>query len=415
MLFFFFSKNSCAQVFEPTFNTKTDSSFRGKKYHLFSFDEANQTDIKDVARSVLKKGARKVPESFEHVPGKLHISPLLAPTYTIQTGYGALIGSEIAFYTDSSANQNISSILTSLNYTQYRQTVLPVEASFWSRNNKYNYQVDWRYLNYPSMTYGLGGGTPLSQGYSLDYYSLRLHQSVFRSVAKNMLVGLGYDYDHIWDIHELNAQNGDSVGGKTDYDQYGFSKTATASGISIGFLYDSRRNSINPNQGSYLNVSFRPKFKFLGSNESWQSLFAEFKHYEKFPKNTNNVIAFWSYNWLTVSGNPPYLLLPSTGWDTYWNTGRGYIQGRYRSKNMIYLETEYRFAITPDGLFSGVAFINAGTYSEKITNNFEYISPGYGLGLRIKLDKFSKTNFCIDYGWGLPGNRGFALNIGEVF
>ena len=82
---------------------------------------------------------------------------------------------------------------------------------------------------------------------------------------------------------------------------------------------------------------------------------------------------------------------------------------------MVYLETEYRFAITPDGLFSGVAFINAESFSEKMTNKFEYIAPGYGLGLRIKLDKFSKTNFCIDYGWGQPGNRGFALNIGEVF
>jgi hypothetical protein len=386
-----------------------------KNYSLFTYNQSRQIDVMDVARMLLKAGAKQRVENDAHTPGKLHISPLIAPTYTIQTGFGALIGSEFAFYTDSNKNENISSILTSINYTQYQQTIFPIESSIWSKNNKYNYQTDWRYLNYPSLTYGLGGGTPLSKGYYIDYYSLRLHQSVFRAIAKNTYAGIGYDYDHFWNIRELNILGGDSTGGKTDYDKYGFSKTSTSSGISVGLLYDSRRNSINPDNGSYLNLSYRPKLTFLGSDANWESLLVEFKHYQKFPANSNNILALWSYNWLTLSGNPPYLLLPSTGWDAYWNTGRGYTQGRFRSKNMVYLESEYRFGITPDGLIGGVIFINAQTFSEMVTNKFEYISPGYGLGLRLKLNKFSKTNFCIDYGWGLSGNRGFALNIGEVF
>jgi hypothetical protein len=405
--------NNAQEPLHLPYIQKKDSTI--KKYSLFSYNAANQTDITDVARSVLKKGSLKHPEDYTHVPGKLHISPLIAPTYTIQTGFGALIGSEFAFYTDSNKNENISSILTSINYTQYAQTIFPIESSIWTKNNKYNFQTDWRYLNYPSLTYGLGGGTPLSNGYYVDYSSIRLHQALFRSIAKNTYAGIGYDFDHFWNIKEENAVGGDSASGKTDYDIYGFSKTATSSGISIGLLYDSRRNSINPDNGSYLNFSYRPRFTFLGSNTNWESLLIEFKHYEKFPHNSNNVFAVWSYNWLTLRGNPPYLLLPSTGWDAYWNTGRGYTQGRFRGKNMAYLESEYRFAITPDGLFSGVVFGNMESISEKTTNKFEYIAPGYGLGLRIKLNKFSKTNFCVDYGWGKSGNKGFALNIGEVF
>ena len=386
-----------------------------KKFALFSYDPSKQLDVMDIGRMALKSGAKQRVETDAHVPGKLHVSPLVAPTYTIQTGFGALIGSEFAFYTDSGRTADISSILTSINYTQYQQTIFPVESSIWTKHNKYNFQTDWRYLNYPSLTYGLGAGTPLSNGYYIDYFSLRLHQSVFRSIAKNTYVGIGYDYDHFWDIKELNAQGGDSTGGNTDFDRYGFSKSSTSSGISVGLLYDSRRNSINPDQGNYLNFSYRPRFTFMGSDANWESLLVEFKHYQKLPANSNNVLAVWSYNWLTLSGNPPYLLLPSTGWDAYWNTGRGYTQGRFRSKNMVYLESEYRFGITPDGLIGGVVFINAESFTEMITNKFEYIDPGYGLGIRIKLNKFSRTNFCIDYGWGLSGNRGFALNIGEVF
>ena len=82
---------------------------------------------------------------------------------------------------------------------------------------------------------------------------------------------------------------------------------------------------------------------------------------------------------------------------------------------MLYAETEYRFGITPDGLFGGVIFANAESFSEKTSNKFEYIAPGYGLGIRIKLNKLSRANLCIDYGFGNGGSRGIAVNLGEVF
>src|SRR5262249_15608198 len=114
-------------------------------------------------------------------------------------------------------------------------------------------------------------------------------------------------------------------------------------------------------------------------------------------------------------GAAPYLLLPSTGWDAYSNTARGYIQGRYRSRNMLYFESEYRFGITGNGLLGGVVFGNAQSFSERATGKYTYIQPGYGMGLRISLNKFSRTNLCVDYGWGSHGSGGFFVNLGEVF
>ncbi|MFX8681218.1 hypothetical protein ABTM69_21425, partial [Acinetobacter baumannii] len=67
------------------------------------------------------------------------------------------------------------------------------------------------------------------------------------------------------------------------------------------------------------------------------------RKYITFPRRSKNTLALWSYNWLTVDGTPPYLLLPSTGWDDQYNTGRGYIQSRFRGKQMVYFETEYRY------------------------------------------------------------------------
>jgi hypothetical protein len=60
-------------------------------------------------------------------------------------------------------------------------------------------------------------------------------------------------------------------------------------------------------------------------------------------------------------------------------------------------------------------FINGQTYSSDIFSNYNSVKIGYGLGLRIKLNKFSGANICIDYGFGKNGSRGFAVNLGEIF
>src|ERR1700743_306571 len=140
----------------------------------------------------------------------------------------------------------------------------------------------------------------------------------------------------------------------TDFERYGLSPKEVASGISLHFLFDSRRNPINPEKGNYASITYRPNFTFLGSDQNWQSLIVDLRKYINFPSSTHNVLAIWSYDWFTVGGGkPPYLLLPSTGWDAYSNTARGYIQGRFRSKDMLYFESEYRFGITSNGLFGG--------------------------------------------------------------
>jgi hypothetical protein len=155
----------------------------------------------------------------------------------------------------------------------------------------------------------------------------------------------------------------------------------------------------------------------MGSDNNWQSLLIELRKYIRFPNNSKNILAFWSYNWLTLGkGRPPYLLLPSTGWDDFYNTGRGYIQGRYRGKDMLYFETEYRFGITKNGLLGGVVFANAESFSREISKQqLAFIAPAAGLGIRIRLNKFSGANLCVDYGFGTDGSRGISVNLGEVF
>ena len=396
-----------------------DSTIIIKKHGFFYYDSLRQIDLPDVARIIFGKQSKPRSDTGALLTSHAHISFIPAAGYTLQTGFAAILSGNIAFYNGAKEGENLSTVLTSITYSQYKQIILPLQTNIWSKNGKYNYQSDWRYLKYPSYTYGLGTNTTLANGYMIDFSYLRLHQNVSRIIAKNFYAGIGIDADLYWNVRELDADSGT----KTDFQNYGLTKNETAVGPTFNLLYDSRRNSINPENGSYINLSYRPKFTFMGSDANWQSLLFEYKAYKKFPASSDNIISLWSYNWFTLGGKTPYLLLPSTGWDAYVNTGRGFIQGRYRGSDMLYLETEYRFNITSNGLFGGVIFANAETFSTRASTldgnasfkTFDAIQPGYGIGLRIKINKFSRTNLCIDYGWGTGGSRGIAVNLGEVF
>lgn len=372
---------------------------------------ANQTDITDVFAKIFKKHTERIDTMAELKPFKLHWSTVPAIGYTLQTGFAALLSENVAFYTSLLPNQKLTSISTSITYSQYNQIILPLQADIWTKDNKYNFILDWRYMKYPSTTYGLGGNTVPSDGYTIDFNYAKFHESILRKINKNLYVGAGYYLDYFWKIREENPP---ATG--TDFEKYGLTTTSISSGIAARLIYDSRLNQINAKQGFYANIAYRPNFTFLGSDNNWSSLLLEFRKYIKFKPTSKNVLALWSYNWLTVGGGaPPYLLLPSTGWDDFFNTGRGYIQSRFRQQNMIYLESEYRFVITNNGLIGGVVFANAETFSPFLTGTYSTIAPGVGFGIRLKLNKFSGANLCVDYGFGIEGSRGIAVNLGEVF
>jgi hypothetical protein len=153
---------------------------------------------------------------------------------------------------------------------------------------------------------------------------------------------------------------------------------------------------------------------WLGTDSSWQSFQTDFRTYSRLDQNGRSVLAFWNTTWFTFGGTP-YLELPAIGWDTYQRSGRGYAQGRVRGRNQIYTEGEYRLAITRDGFWGAVAFVSLLATSDPVTNGFERVDPGGGVGLRIKLNKKSSTNITIDFGFGAEGSNGLFLGSGEAF
>lgn len=380
-----------------------------------SAEEENRKDLsgrKDMVDWLHSITHRK--QSARRDAGAYHLSVVPAAGYSLQTGLAGVLSANLGFYTapHRESSDKISSLLTSVTYSQYRQIIFPIQADIWTKNNRFNIITDWRYLAYPSTTFGLGGHSDINNGYTINFKYLKLHQALLAEVTQNVYAGLGLFYDYFWDVRQVDPP----AGVKTDFERYGLTNTVTAVGPAFRLLLDTRKNQIAPNGGWYGSVVYRPNFTWMGSDNDWQSLVLELRKYIPLNASKRNVLAFWSYNWLTPGGGkPPYLLLPSTGWDDFYNTGRGYMQGRYRGKDMVYLESECRFDVTRNGLLGAVVFVNAQSFSKELSKQLSVIAPGAGVGVRLRLNKFSGANLCVDYGFGTEGSRGIFVNLGEVF
>lgn len=400
-------------VFANGVYSQTDSVQNNNPNTLLAKKQSDK-DIRDVIKFSHKKN--KVVDTVPQI-GKNLFSIVPALGYTLQTGFAGIISANLAYYNSAQTNQKISSISTSFTYSQYNQSIVPFTADIWTKGNKINFITDCRFIDYPSSVYGLGGkrisvDSNANVGYTIDFAGMKVHQTVMFSVAKNMYAGIGYYYDQFWGIKAL-----DSLKRNAAYLlKRDLGTNELASGLAVRFLFDSRLNQINPDQGLYVNVVLRDNFKFLGSNTDWTSMQTDVRGYTRFPKSSKNVLGFWALAWTTLSKNsPPYLLLPSTGWDDQYNSGRGYIQGRFRGDQMYYFEDEYRFRISRNGLIGGVLFTNFQYFSGSLSQQYQSLKIGYGLGLRIKLNKYSGANLCVDYGFGENGSQGFFVNLGEVF
>ncbi len=371
-------------------------------------DSMPQKDVIDLAYTLLKR-QRPQPAGATREPGiRWAIVPGLG--YTLPNGLILALSTNGAFFTDLSPDQNQSIVYTSLAVTSKSQATITHQHNIWSRGNKFIFTGDHRYWIYPQETFGLGGDTRLSDARLLNYRLLRVSEYVYRQVSGDWYAGAGYVLTY---NHRIRPE-GEITGSTEDFLLYGGEEATTSSGLGAALLYDTRRNQNNPVAGGrYLSVQVLQNFRWLGSNRSWRSLLLDTRSYYSLGKR--NKLAFWGLGWFAFQSNPPYLDLPATAWDANYNSGRGYTQGRFRGKNLLYGEAEYRLALTRNGLFGAVMFTNVQTVTDWPSNRFSKIHPAAGGGLRIKFNKKSNTNIAIDYGFGADGSRGLFVNLGEVF
>ena len=123
-----------------------------------------------------------------------------------------------------------------------------------------------------------------------------------------------------------------------------------------------------------------------------------------YPFIASHVLAVQGYM-NVINGEPPFYMLSLLGGQYLM---RGYYEGRYRDKNMLAVQMEYRLPRWKR--------IGATGFVAPATSNFalKNLKPSAGLGLRYLLVPVEKINLRLDLGWG-KDSSGFYLAMAEAF
>ncbi|HET9325833.1 MAG TPA: hypothetical protein VFQ05_03595 [Candidatus Eisenbacteria bacterium] len=373
-------------------------------------DSAALRDITDVLRSWFGLPVR-TEVARELKPG---LSLTILPSIGYNPSYGAFIGASVAIggWLGDPLTTNLSAGSAGASYSTTEQISVHLKSDFYLPDNAWALKGDWRYLDTSQPTFGLGSAHPGQSSYPMEFVLYRLHETVLKRVKQTPIyVGLGYHFDRYDEIHDERAEAGET----TPYLVYsgGLPSRSQSSAVSGNVLIDTRDNAINAGRGVFWNASLRFDLRELGSDEDRQTLWSDFRTYVHLPRG-RDVLAIWNYYWFTF-GRGPYLDLPAIGWDTYGRSGRGYLQGRIRSANMVYLEFEYRRRFTRDDMFGGVAFMNMTASTNSSGGPFGTPDPGFGLGIRVKFNKKTNTNLSVDAARGQDDTTRFFFGLQEVF
>ncbi|HXB91596.1 MAG TPA: hypothetical protein VNU72_04870 [Puia sp.] len=336
----------------------------------------------------------------------------LVPAAPVNLGQKQAVVSSLnmAFYAGNHATTNLSSIYF-VPYTNFSdRSGFIVTPNVWLSNNEWNLIGDLRLSANQNYTYGVGGNTTEDTRDEVDNNYIRGYLTVNRKIWGPVYAGVGYNYDYYYNIKDTYTNDSPSV-----FSKYGIGTgpSSTSSGVTFNLLLDDRKNSLNPARGLYSSVVLRFNPSFLPNDNSWSSLYFDTRKYFSLSELKHSILGFWLLYW-GCYGDVPYFNLPGTGLDASGRTGRGYVLGRYRGKQMIYGETEYRFDISRNGLWGGVVFANVQDYKELSSGEFAYLLPAAGTGLRIKFNKRSGVNLTLDFAVG-KNSFNWYLNLGEFF
>jgi outer membrane protein assembly factor BamA len=357
---------------------------------------------------------------------------LVIPVIGVQPATGFSYGAT-AQYTFKGADltDKYSSANLGVTFTTKDQLLVNVKNNILLKDNKIYLSGDYRLYVFTQPNYGLGTNIipRNSKGPDfdiesieepMDYNYFKFHQTASWEVEKHFYVGGGIEMDWYSTIIDknLDVENEKFTNHYNYSKQNGFEDNEYfVNGVSLNLIYDSRDNQINTRKGWFANLNYRFNSALFNGQKSSNVLYTEFRYFIPLsPKREQFVLGFWTFGQFVTNGVVPYLNLPAIGWDQRSRSGEGYTQGLFRGNNLVNVQAELRFPITCNQLLSGTVFSNFTTASNKNDRIglFEYIQPAFGFGLRVLIDKATRTNLVLDYAVG-NHSSGFYLNAGETF
>lgn len=326
-------------------------------------------------------------------------SVLPGPFYTpeLKLGLGTAIAGIYRVDPDDRVTQN-----SSISFTGFVSS--SGALGFGMKNYTFFADDEWRLFidgaiaKIPTGFWGIGYDA--AQGKEQKYIeeSFRLHPQLMRQVAGNLYAGVG------WDFSTLDAKVDDANPGD-NFSQYGANTSSLNSGATVLINYDSRDVITQTTRGQFFSSEYSVFDPEVGSDSHFTVLQLQYNYYA--PLNDSDVLAFDLWGRF-ARGDVPWDRLSEAGDD---NRMRGYFQGRYRDKDVVSTQLEYRKKL--NWRHGYVLWVGAGALGENPQDLSDHpLLPTIGAGYRFEVKP--DMNLRLDLGLGKE-SAGFYFQVAEAF
>jgi hypothetical protein len=338
---------------------------------------------------------------------KSKLQTLAYPTiaYAPETKWEFGISSVVVGYAKKDTSNRLSEINGFTFITTEKQYGGIVEHALHSHKNTWFFLGKLKIQNFPLSYHGIGANSSKEKIATVDAFSFNWKERILRKVWRDFFIGLELDFQRLSRVNFRPYTSDLSLLTPLGY------KGSTNLGVGIGFLYDNRHNVLNVRHGFFAETAMLVNSKKLGSISDFSSVFADFRYFH--PIGKKNVLAFQSIGQFTL-GDAPFNQYALMGGE---NMMRGYYFGRFRDKNYLSLQSEFRMLPLPFAKKFGFAVFAASgiVYDEISTITPQFFKYAGGAGLHYLLFPKKDVWTRIDFALNNEGGSGFYLFIGCAF
>jgi Omp85 superfamily domain len=331
--------------------------------------------------------------------------PLPAVFYQTETGFG--YGVTVGYYfqmspgiEEATHRQSSAMQLTAL-HTVKKQIITSIRAELFPGGGRYRASAEFGFTRFPTKFWGVGNDLPEQNEEDYTPDQLHLLLEIQKQIGPGWYAGVvgQVGYRTLRDIE---------AGGLLDASPIPGTEDGTAVGVGALLSRDTRSSTVYPRTGSYHQLRAEIYDGALGSSYDFGTVTLDLR---AFMSLANSVVALRALG-VASPGDPPFDIMPQLGGDVLL---RGYFAGRFRDRNLVALEAEYRTLLwwrIGAAVFGGVGQVANAVDAMR----FDGFHPAAGAGLRLLLSPEEGLNIRADFGYGFDvKSSGFYLGIGEVF
>ena len=329
------------------------------------------------------------------------VFPVITRSIETSWSFGAATSATFHLY-KSDTTTRTSNMQGLVLYSLKKQFVAAINGTQYFKKERYILNEQLSYSSFPDKFWGIGANTPDSaqESYSFSQFYTYLH--LMRHLGNHCFIGMTYELQKLFKVsYEHNGLfDKENVAGRTPY---------FVSGVGLSFTFDNRKEAFSPDKGTFAQFHFTHFGKVTGSDYDYGNVVLDYRKYYTIYKH--QVLALQGYFFGDIGSEVPIRSLAALGGS---NIMRGYYSGRYRDKNQLIFQGEYRIPVY--NRWGAAVFGSTGnvgnTFTDFSINDLKY---AYGAGLRFAISKSEKLNLRLDYGIGQGNNSGLYFILGEAF